>query len=101
MAQAGKTPVMVLQELMQKKGAAPPVYEIIPELTKQGTHINEFYYRVTAHDYTAFGKGSSKQIAKHDAAKAMLNNLQEVGLYHPADNPVQVVPLQLIKLENF
>lgn len=89
MTQAIKTPVMVLQELSVKHGAKPPVYELIPELTKQGTHRNEFYYQVKAFNYYAYGNGSSKQIAKHDAAKKMLNALQEVGLYRPAENPVQ------------
>lgn len=89
MAQVTKTPVMVLQELTVKHTVPPPVYELIPELTKQGTHKNEFFYQVRVFDSYAYGTGSSKQIAKHDAAKNMLNQLQKIGVYHPAENPVQ------------
>lgn len=89
MAQVTKTPVMVLQELSVKRGVPPPVYELVPELTKQGTHKNEFYYEVSAFADVAYGSGSSKQIAKHDAARNMLNQLQACGLYRPSENPVQ------------
>lgn len=89
MAQIVKTPVMVLQELATKRGVAPPVYDLVPEQTKQGTHSNEFCYQVEAFEILARGRGSSKQIAKHDAAKNMLNLLQQEGIYLPSENPVQ------------
>lgn len=80
---------MVLQELAVKHGQSPPAYELIPELTKQGTHKNEFFYQVQAFEYVARGTGSSKQIAKHDAAKRMLQVLKEEKIYNPVENPVQ------------
>lgn len=48
MARNTKTPVMVLQELTVKKGMSPPEYTLLTELTKQGTHENEFHYRLSS-----------------------------------------------------
>lgn len=100
MAQVQKTPVMVLQELSTKLGISPPVYELITELTKQGTHKNEFFYEVQAFQRIARGTGSSKQIAKHDAAKRMLQQLQDANIYHPAENPVHGFVPGSAKLNN-
>lgn len=80
---------MVLQELTVKQGLAPPTYTLMNECTKQGTHQNEFYYQVVAAHNLAVGSGSSKQIAKHDAARKLLNALEEDGIYKPAENPMQ------------
>lgn len=84
-----KTPAMVLQELTVKLGLAPPNYTLLRELTKQNTHQNEFYYQVTAAYKCTVGCGSSKQIAKHDAARGILKMLEEDGIYKPAENPMQ------------
>lgn len=92
MTQSAKTPVMVLQELTVKRCWPPPEYELIRDLTIQGTHINEFHYRVEVANRTAYGDGSSKQIAKHAAAKGLLEVLAKDGLYHPNENPIQSIP---------
>lgn len=84
-----KTPVMVLQELTVKRGLVPPTYTLLNELTKQGTHKNEFYYQVYAAYNCAMGSGSSKQIARHDAARKLLKLLEIEGIYRPEENPVQ------------
>lgn len=80
---------MVLQELTVKRGLPPPTYTLMNERTKQGTHQNEFYYQVVAAYSRAIGNGSSKQIAKHDAAKKLLAILEQDGIYKPAENPMQ------------
>lgn len=77
-----KTPVMVLQEYTVKKKLASPEYTI--EYERQGTHDNEFQYRLTVADLMVFGTGRSKQIAKHEAAQKALDLLAEKGLYNPS-----------------
>ncbi|KAG5890378.1 hypothetical protein JTB14_029744 [Gonioctena quinquepunctata] len=82
-----KTPAMVLQELTVKRGLAPPTYEITHAQT--GTHNNRFDYMVRVAGIVAEGTGTSKQIAKHDAAQSALTQLEEIGIYNPSEIPVQ------------
>jgi len=113
MAQNTKTPVMVLQELTIKKGMAPPDYQIVFQIS--GTHKNRFDFEVNVAGIQATGSGSSKQIAKHQAAHNALMELKEIGIYDPSDNPVSefIVPLKdesspyksalncIVELQNF
>lgn len=78
---------MVLQEVCQKKGFAPPAYEIINAVT--GTHQNRFDYKVSVNGIIATGTGSSKQISKHTAAHNLLLKFEELNIYNPIENPVQ------------
>jgi len=87
MANNTKTPVMVLQELAVKKGWQSPEYSIIH--ARQGTHDNEFHYQVVAKDVSAVGVGRSKQVAKHDAARKALDQLEEMGIYRPGETVVK------------
>lgn len=74
-----KTPAMILQELTSKYSFAPPQYDLI--FSKTGTHCNEFHYKVIVDGISAVGKGSSKQIAKHDTASKVLEQLAAKGIY--------------------
>ncbi|XP_023028942.2 R2D2 protein [Leptinotarsa decemlineata] len=87
MAKNTKTPAMVLQELTVKLALAPPTYEITN--CRSGTHDNRFDYVVRAAGIEAFGTGSSKQIAKHDAAQNALAKLKDLNIYNPSEIPVQ------------
>lgn len=86
MAQNTKTPVMVLQELTTKNGYPPPDYQITFQIA--GTHQNRFDFTVSVAGVQATGSGSSKQIAKHQAAHNALMKLKDMGAYNPSDNPV-------------
>ena len=77
---AGHRPVRTdyktqLQELLQKKGGAAPVYSIIRESGPD--HNKSFTACVLLHDgATAQGSGKSKKEAEQNAAKAALQTLQ-------------------------
>nr|QRW27850.1 R2D2 [Phaedon cochleariae] len=87
MSKITKTPAMVLQELATQKGFGPPTYEII--FSKSGTHENRFDYKVRVAGVEAMGIGTSKQISKHEAAHNALRMLEEMGIYNPAEMPLQ------------
>ncbi|KAF5272714.1 hypothetical protein FQA39_LY07741 [Lamprigera yunnana] len=76
-----KTPAMVLQELAVRKGWISPEYTIIH--SKEGTHENEFHYKVIVESVVARGVGRSKQIAKHEAANNALEKLAALNIYTP------------------
>lgn len=93
-----RTPVSLMQELLSRRGSAPK-YELIQI---EGA-INEpiFKYRISlASDsrvYVALGSGKSKKEAKHNAAKAVLDQLigrdekvlcQKENLFKTEPNPV-------------
>lgn len=69
-----KTPVSMLQEMMQKK-ESPPNYELIHD--GGGTHQNIFSYKVTCIGLSATGTGRNKKDAKHEAATKMLEAIAE------------------------
>ncbi|ENN77206.1 RISC-loading complex subunit tarbp2 [Dendroctonus ponderosae] len=94
MNQYSKTPVMVLQELCIKKGYCSPDYHIISQIS--GTHINRFDFvvivcgiRGSGCEIRGSGSGPSKQLGRHQAAHDALMQLQELGIYDPAENPVE------------
>nr|UJZ92583.1 RISC-loading complex subunit tarbp2-like protein [Scaphoideus titanus] len=72
LALGSKTPVSILQEILQKKGLTPQ-YELI--YNGVGTPDPIFKFRVTAEGLTAIGDGKSKKEAKHDAAAMLLRRL--------------------------
>lgn len=78
---SSKSPASVLQELTVKHHSKAPVYTLISNLTKQGTHLNTFYYQLDALNHSTVGCGSSKQVARQDAATKLLKILEEEGLY--------------------
>ncbi|XP_014220999.1 uncharacterized protein LOC106648557 [Trichogramma pretiosum] len=68
---AAKTDVSILQEVLVMWRRPPPNYEIVSQ--EDGTHINRFIYQVQCNGYIAVGEpGLSKQVAKRNAATAML-----------------------------
>ncbi|KAL3285255.1 hypothetical protein HHI36_019365 [Cryptolaemus montrouzieri] len=74
-----KTPAMLLQEFTVKKKFSPPEYNLI--VSKEGTHQNEFHYKVSVANIDAIGMGRSKQVAKHDAAFKAIELLTKMGVY--------------------
>ncbi|KAF5271355.1 hypothetical protein FQA39_LY08153 [Lamprigera yunnana] len=68
-----KTPTMALQEVAAKKGWPFPEYNLI--YTKEGTHLIEFHYEVKIASVIGLGVGTSKQTAKHEAARDALEEL--------------------------
>lgn len=93
-----KTPVSMLQEMMQKKGS-PPNYELIHD--GGGTHQNIFTYKVTCFGLSAEGTGRNKKDAKHEAASAMLETMAKHNALpqlpaSPCDTPVRTpLPMEL------
>ncbi|XP_077289136.1 protein Loquacious-like isoform X1 [Arctopsyche grandis] len=67
-----KTPVSVLQELLARRGTVPK-YELVQ--IEGLIHEPIFRYRVTVSDVVAIGTGRSKKLAKHKAAKTLLDKL--------------------------
>ncbi|KAK9876706.1 hypothetical protein WA026_014946 [Henosepilachna vigintioctopunctata] len=82
-----KTPAMHLQEFTVQKKIPPPEYDLI--LCKNGTHENEFHYRVSVGSIHAIGIGRSKQVARHDAAFNAIQKLSDLGLYDVVNTPVK------------
>lgn len=71
-----KTPVSLLQELCLRKGLIPR-YELIQIMGV--VHDPTFKYKVNVGDLVAVGSGRTKQMAKHEAASAMLDNLKQLS----------------------
>ena len=67
-----KLPVSQLQEILIKHDKIP-VYELFD--LKGPDHARSYQYRVTVQDVMTVGTGSSKQQAKHAAAKAALDKI--------------------------
>ncbi|KAK6620325.1 hypothetical protein RUM44_006726 [Polyplax serrata] len=67
-----KTPVSILQELLSRRGTTPK-YELVQ--IEGAIHEPTFRYRVTVADAVALGTGRSKKVAKHAAAKNILEKL--------------------------
>uniref|UniRef100_A0A1B6MEM6 DRBM domain-containing protein n=1 Tax=Graphocephala atropunctata TaxID=36148 RepID=A0A1B6MEM6_9HEMI len=76
LAMGNKTPVTILQELLQKKGLVPQ-YELIYNGT--GTLDPVFKFSVSAEKRSAIGHGKTKKQAKHDAAAALLKRMLNVA----------------------
>lgn len=93
-----KTPVSMLQEMMQKKGS-PPAYELIHN--GGGTHQNIFTYKVSCNGLSATGTGRNKKDAKHEAATAMLETIAKHDALpqlpaSPCETPVRTpLPMEL------
>ena len=71
-----KTPVSLLQELCLRKGLIPR-YELIQIMGV--VHDPTFKYKVTVGDQVGVGSGRTKQMAKHEAASALLENLKQLS----------------------
>ncbi|EEB19182.1 tar RNA binding protein, putative [Pediculus humanus corporis] len=67
-----KTPVSLLQEMLSRQGTTPK-YELVQ--IEGAIHEPTFRYRVTVADNVAIGTGRSKKVAKHTAAKNLLDKL--------------------------
>ncbi|XP_077290088.1 protein Loquacious-like [Arctopsyche grandis] len=76
-----KTPIMILQELMMKKGCTPS-YEFLDGTTACG----HFRCSVRADSYSEIGTGRTKKDAKQNAAILILEKLTELGMYFPPPN---------------
>lgn len=74
-----KTPVSILQELLQKVNKTPQ-YDLLPS-EGFGTHNPTFHYRVEAGQVVGFGKARSKKDAKHEAAKDALAKFTDLGIF--------------------
>lgn len=70
-----KTPVSILQELLNRRGLAPPKYQLVQ--IEGAIHEPIFRYRVNVEGLIAMGTGRSKKEAKHAAAKGLLDLLIE------------------------
>ncbi|XP_050302806.1 interferon-inducible double-stranded RNA-dependent protein kinase activator A homolog [Anthonomus grandis grandis] len=70
-------PISALQEFTTSICLAPPKYELVTQTT--GTHKNQFEFIVSVAGVQASGKGFSKQLAKHQAAKNALIKIDEEG----------------------
>lgn len=81
-----KTPVMILQELMQKRGKIPH-YDLLHS-ERSGTHDPRFHYRVNADNVIANGIARSKKEAKHEAAKNALEQFTEQGTININNNKI-------------
>lgn len=73
LAMGNKTPVSILQEMLQKRGITPH-YELI--YNGVGELVPIFKYRVSGDGLAAIGEGKTKKAAKHDAAATYLKRLQ-------------------------
>lgn len=71
--QPSKTPVSILQELLNRRGLAPPKYQLVQ--IEGAIHEPIFRYRVNVEGLIAMGTGRSKKEAKHAAAKGLLDLL--------------------------
>jgi len=69
-----KPPVSLLQELFQKQGLTPQ-YDLVQ--VEGAMHEAVYKYRVTVGGFTGGGSGKNKKVAKHSAAKALLETLVE------------------------
>lgn len=77
-AMPSKTPVSILQELLNRRGLAPPKYQLVQ--IEGAIHEPIFRYRVNVEGLIgihSMGTGRSKKEAKHAAAKALLDLLIE------------------------
>lgn len=74
-AMPSKTPVSILQELLNRRGLAPPKYQLVQ--IEGAIHEPIFRYRVNVEGLIAMGTGRSKKEAKHAAAKGLLDLLIE------------------------
>lgn len=73
LAMGNKTPVSILQEMLQKRGITPH-YELI--YNGVGELVPIFKYRVSGDGLGAIGEGKTKKAAKHDAAATYLKRMQ-------------------------
>lgn len=74
LSMGNKTPVTILQEMLQRKGINPH-YDLL--YNGVGTMDPIFKYQVSAVGLSAIGDGKSKKEAKHDAAAALLKKMQK------------------------
>ncbi|XP_033226418.1 interferon-inducible double-stranded RNA-dependent protein kinase activator A-like [Belonocnema kinseyi] len=70
-----KSSISELQELMVKHKKASPIYDCIEDKII-GNNLHEFTIRVACDNVTACGIGSTKKVAKENAAKEMLTILK-------------------------
>ncbi|XP_013418700.1 interferon-inducible double-stranded RNA-dependent protein kinase activator A-like [Lingula anatina] len=82
-----KTPISLLQEICTKRGITPQ-YDLIAN--EGAVHEPTFVFRASAGGFTGTGKGPSKKKAKHNAARAVLN--QMMGQSSTADTVVYEPP---------
>jgi ribonuclease-3 len=70
-----KDPKTRLQELMHARGKPVPEYRVTA--TRGAPHERSFEVECALEDIRALGKGTSRQRAEQDAAKAMLQKLEQ------------------------
>lgn len=87
MAAATKTPISYLQEICVKYEFTLPKYDLIENMREK-----TFEYSVTASNYSAKGVSSSKQHAKHMAAKQLLDTLRESEKFKDILREIPAVP---------
>ncbi|XP_013380589.1 RISC-loading complex subunit tarbp2-like [Lingula anatina] len=85
-----KTPISLLQEICTKRGITPQ-YDLIAN--EGAVHEPTFVFRASAGGFTGTGKGPSKKKAKHNAARAVLN--QMMGQSSTADTVVYEPPQEV------
>lgn len=84
---ATKTPVSYLQEICMKYISAVPKYDLI-----ECDHDKMFEYLVTASNFSANGVSSSKQNAKHMAAKNLLDQMKQLDRFKEILRNIPAVP---------
>lgn len=84
---ATKTPISYLQEICVKHEFALPKYDLL-----ECKQEKMFEYLVTASHYSANGVSSSKQSAKHLAAKTLLEKLKHVDKFKSILLEIPAVP---------
>lgn len=82
-----KTPISYLQEICVKYEFTLPKYDLIVN-----GHEKVFEYSVTASNYTANGASSSKQLAKHTAAKELLDKLKRLDRFKDILREIPSIP---------
>ena len=84
-----KTPISVLQEICTKRNLTPN-YELL--VNEGPVHEPLFVFQVTAGEWSANGKGTSKKRAKHNAAYMLLVRLMN----NMSLSEVETVALRLL-----
>ena len=74
---ASKDPKTRLQELLQGRALALPVYEVVSTLGSEHQQTFTVSCRVADLDLTSTGRGSSRRAAEKSAAQAMIDVVEQ------------------------
>ncbi|XP_017839018.1 maternal effect protein staufen [Drosophila busckii] len=73
-----ENPITKLIQLQQTRKEKEPIFETIAKNGSETSRRREFLIEVSANGYTARGAGSSKKVAKRNAAQLLLEQLEAI-----------------------